>query len=70
MNLKGIKHKIHILRSREVFKGRKSLVFLHGFMGTSLIYSEFLKPLCKEFNIYAIDIPGMGLSTLNDFRIE
>jgi hypothetical protein len=39
-------------------------------MGTALIYSEFLLRLCKEFNIYAIDIPGMGLSSLDRFEIE
>jgi pimeloyl-ACP methyl ester carboxylesterase len=40
-------------------KGR-TLVMLHGFLGSHEIWSEFTKVLSKKFRVIAIDLPGHG----------
>jgi len=47
------------------------MVLIHGYGGTSSHLYRIYKKLSKEFNIYAIDIPGMGLSSHPaKFKIE
>lgn len=68
LKVNNTNHVIHIVKSKTIDLKRQNIVFIHGFMGTSLIYSQFFKFLSQEkFNIFSIDIPGMALSHLDSF---
>ena len=43
----------------DVGKGRV-IVFLHGFLGSHLVWSDFTKELSKKFRVISIDLPGHG----------
>lgn len=56
--------------------GKKILVFLHGWGGSWQSWAPIIEKLKKDFTIYAIDLPGFGLSnlpkpyTLSDYTFE
>lgn len=44
-----------------ISKNRQNLVMIHGLGSSGLFFWRLFKTLSKDFIIYAIDIPGMGL---------
>lgn len=42
---------------------KPKLVLVHGFAASSLSYYKMIGPLSKKYEVYAIDLPGMGLSS-------
>ncbi|KRX10555.1 hypothetical protein PPERSA_05375 [Pseudocohnilembus persalinus] len=49
---------------------RENLVLLHGFLASSMLYSKCFSKLSEKYDIYAIDLLGMGLSSRPDFEIS
>lgn len=43
------------------YENKKDLVLLHGMAGSSLNYFKTFNRLSKQYRIYAVDMPGMGL---------
>lgn len=44
--------------------GKKTLVFLHGWGGSWQSWAPIIKRIKNRFTIYALDLPGFGLSPL------
>lgn len=44
----------------------KNIVFVHGFATTSEYHDVFIKYIEKDFNYYAIQLPGHGIAPLKD----
>lgn len=42
------------------FENKRDLLFFHGLAGSSICYYGIFRELRSKFNIYAIDLPGMG----------
>ena len=42
------------------FQNKQDMLFIHGLSGSSVCYYGILRELRVKFNIYAIDMPGMG----------
>lgn len=61
-------HSLIIKQKVDERKGNKpTLLFLHGFGGTaaiSFIQSKMISHLYKQFDVYAVDLPGFGRSIL------
>ena len=52
------------LRTIEIGSPDKpTIVFIHGFGASGLMYWRIFKPLAHLYHIYTIDLPGMGAST-------
>ena len=55
---------VHVLMIDDFTKPNKPiLVLLHGLTGTSFCFFTMFKELSKNFTVYAIDLPGQGLSS-------
>jgi abhydrolase domain-containing protein 5 len=61
------KNHIHTIRAQEnkdfLNKKKPTIIMVHGFMASSLHYIKMLKHFNEDFNVYAIDIIGMGFSS-------
>jgi pimeloyl-ACP methyl ester carboxylesterase len=44
-------------------QNKPNLLLLHGTMSSSLFFMSMFGKLCSTFNVYAIDVPGFGVST-------
>jgi pimeloyl-ACP methyl ester carboxylesterase len=44
----------------------ETIVLVHGYLESSEIWNEFASKLSKQFRIIAIDLPGHGLSDIDD----
>ena len=61
-----IRHKLFI-RTNQIKRERQSIWFLHGFADSGLAYKEVFKSSINEdLNIYVIDLPGFGVSPINE----
>lgn len=49
-----------IVIKNDKFDNKRDLLFIHGLGGSSVCYFGILRELSSKFNIYAIDLPGMG----------
>lgn len=46
---------------RYIDKGKgRTLVLVHGFLGSADVWENFIEPLSKSFRVVAIDLPGHG----------
>ena len=45
----------------------KTLVLLHGYGASSILFHKILKELSQKYKVYCIDLLGMGLSSRQDF---
>ncbi|WP_109300001.1 alpha/beta fold hydrolase [Aquimarina sp. AU474] len=55
------------IRHNEIDKNRQSIWFLHGFADSGLAYKEvFDSKISNEFNLYVVDLPGYGVSPINN----
>jgi len=52
---------IHTIRCGD--KAKPPLVMLHGYGGSLALYYRMLKELSQNYNVYAIDFLGLGLSS-------
>ncbi|MEM9647910.1 MAG: alpha/beta fold hydrolase [Bacteroidota bacterium] len=53
------------IRHNQIDFSRQSIWCIHGFADSGLAYREvFESPLCDDFNIYVVDMPGFGSSPL------
>jgi len=44
------------------------MVLLHGFAASSVTYYKMLAPLSEKYDVYALDLPGMGLSSKPEWK--
>ena len=58
-------HYIHTYLCGE--ENTKTLVLLHGYGGSSILFYSMLKDLSQKYKVYCIDLLGMGLSSKLDF---
>lgn len=68
MNSRSIqlpKGKIHY-KASDLNPDKETIVFLHGFLGSHEIWSEFIPEFSSHYNVIAIDLPGHGDSTYLD----
>ena len=49
---------------------KETVVFLHGFGGSSATYHPFLTELADHYDVYAIDLLGMGCSGKPDINYQ
>ena len=45
-------------------------MLVHGYLSCGATYYKMLRELSKKYNIYALDLPGMGLSSRPPFRLQ
>jgi len=67
INFLGENH-IHTVKSG--LDNREVLVLIHGYGGTSIMYYKMLKEISDKYQVYCIDLLGMGLSSRPDFVCE
>jgi len=48
----------------------ETLVLIHGYGGSGLIFYRILEDLNKRFKVYLIDLLGMGRSARPEFEVE
>ena len=48
---------------------KPNILLIHGYLSCGATYYKILKKLSHNYNIYAIDLPGMGLSSRPDFML-
>ncbi|EAR85822.2 alpha/beta fold hydrolase (macronuclear) [Tetrahymena thermophila SB210] len=58
---------LHAFRSLNQSQGKKKLILLHGYGMNGLAYMKMLKPLMEKYEVHCLDLPGMGLSSRDDF---
>jgi cardiolipin-specific phospholipase len=49
-------------------RNKKNLILLHGYLATSVSFYQLLHgdhDLKEHFNVYLLDLPGMGFSRVN-----
>jgi len=66
IHVKGHAYKIHTYRCGD--GNAEPLVLIHGYGGSSIIFYPMLKELSKTFQVYCIDLIGMGLSSKEEFK--
>ncbi|KRX10757.1 hypothetical protein PPERSA_04924 [Pseudocohnilembus persalinus] len=49
-------------------KNKKKILFIHGYMSSGASFYKMLYKLNHDFEIYSIDLPGMGLSSRPKFN--
>jgi len=49
---------------------KKDIVLIHGLSASSVVYFKIFKRLAKYFRIYAIDLPGQGLSSRHNHNFS
>ena len=49
---------------------KPSLVFIHGFGGSGVLFYEMMAPLSQHFHCYFIDIIGMGNSSRATYEVQ
>jgi len=58
---------IHTIRAQEnkysLDKSKPTMIFVHGYNSSCVHYIKMLKKFYKEFNLFAIDLIGMGFSS-------
>ena len=59
---------IHTTRCGD--KNKETLVLLHGYGGSNVLYFPMLKDLTSKYRVYCIDMLGMGLSSRPDFNLQ
>ncbi len=65
-----IRHQLFI-RTNQINRERQSIWFLHGFADSGLVYREvFESSLAGEFNLYVVDLPGFGVSPINQAHLS
>jgi len=57
---------IHTYKCGE--QNRETLVLIHGYGGSSILYFPMLKELAKKYRVFCLDLPGMGLSSRPKFE--
>ena len=53
---------LHICDSE---KGDKTVVLLHGYLESMLVWEEFIPLIYKQVRVITLDIPGHGISNIN-----
>ena len=46
------------------------IVLIHGFACSSVVFYKMINELSMQYQVYCIDIPGMGLSSRSNFKCE
>jgi len=57
---------IHTYKCGE--ENQETIVLVHGYAGSSILYFPMLKELAKKYRVFCIDLPGMGLSSRPKFE--
>ncbi|MCX8094989.1 MAG: alpha/beta hydrolase [Caldisericia bacterium] len=50
------------LHYKEYGNGDKTILLIHGFAASTFSFREIYTPLSKDYKVYAIDLPGFGLT--------
>jgi len=51
-------------------KNKETLVLLHGYSGSLILFYNLLKTLSRRFHVYCIDYLGQGLSSRPEFKCQ
>ena len=68
--LVGPHERVHVISPAVRDSAKPDLVFLPGYMGTSLVYARLFRHLQDSYNVFSLDLPGMGLSTIDKFSAD
>jgi len=68
IEFQGELHHIHTYRCGE--KNLETLVLIHGYEGCSLFFFQMLKDLAQKYQVFCIDLLGMGLSSRHEFKCK
>jgi len=49
-------------------KNKETLILLHGYSGSLILFYNLLKDLSRRFHVFCIDFLGMGLSSRPEFK--
>ncbi len=49
-------------------KNKETLILLHGYSGSLILFYSLLKDLSRRFHVFCIDFLGMGLSSRPEFK--
>lgn len=61
-------HYIHTIKTLN--EGMKTLVIVHGYGGSSITFYKMIKRLARKFQVFCIDLLGMGLSSRPEFNCK
>jgi len=59
---------IHTIKCGD--ENKETLVLLHGYGGSGLLFFPMLKQLAKKYRVFCIDLLGMGLSSRHEFKCQ
>jgi len=68
ITFQGEEHKIHTYKCGD--ENSETIVLIHGYGGSSLLYYPMLKTLAQKYKVYCIDLLGMGLSSRPEFKCQ
>ncbi|EGR28315.1 hypothetical protein IMG5_178630 [Ichthyophthirius multifiliis] len=54
---------VHTVKYSKDGKNKPKILLIHGFAGSVLSYHKMFSLLSEKYEVYAIDLPGMGLSS-------
>jgi pimeloyl-ACP methyl ester carboxylesterase len=63
INYHGNNHIHTIICIRDDQRLKPSILFIHGYQGTGVLFYKLFKDFVDQFNVYCIDMIGMGLSS-------
>jgi len=68
ISFEGETYNIHTYRCGD--QNTETLVLLHGYGGSSVLFYPMLKELSQKYRVYCIDFLGMGLSSRPEFKCQ
>jgi len=66
INYQG-KQFLHTIKCASQHENSENLVLIHGYSGSSALFYPIIKDLSARFNVYCVDLLGMGLSSRPNF---
>ena len=61
-------HSLVLKKEGSSIEKRKNILFLHGYLSCGATFYKLFNEVSKKYNIYALDLPGMGLSSREKFE--
>jgi cardiolipin-specific phospholipase len=68
ITVNGKTYAIHTYRCGDGDENKDTLLLLHGYCGSNLLYFKMLKELSQRFRVFCMDHVGMGLSSRDGFH--
>lgn len=70
IQLQGQQHMMHTIKCGDKGSNKDTLVLIHGYSGSLTLFYPILKDLSKRFQVYCVDLLGLGLSSRADFPCQ